>query len=116
MKPEMGATTPTIRAIIRFGLRTASEPIEATTAEQAGGDREQAHQGDQGGAAETLPRLIGLEHLEADQQGRRQQAGDLRGEPAGDEQHHRPDEHHERDQTVLRGGDREERLHRDVQR
>ena len=29
MKPEMGATTPTIRAIIRRGLRTASEPIRA---------------------------------------------------------------------------------------
>ena len=29
MKPEMGATTPTSRAIIRLGLRTASEPIRA---------------------------------------------------------------------------------------
>ena len=29
MKPETGATTATIRPIIRFGLRTASEPIRA---------------------------------------------------------------------------------------
>ena len=122
MKPEMRGHHPHHQgdhapgAADRLGSDQGPEPIQATAAEQPGGNGEQAHQGDQGRAAEALHRLIGLEHPEADQQGGRQQAGDLRGEPAGDEQHHRPDEHRQRDQSVRCGGDREERLHRHVQR
>ena len=80
------------------GADQGPQAIETAAAEQAGREGKQAHQGDQGGAAEALQRFSGLEHSRDDQERGGQQTGDLRCQPAADEQHHRSSHHHQGDQ------------------